>query len=92
MDHNLKHYKLGKRIAYLKHIQSKLSAQASGNSKNFVEYIGKQLKEIDEKWISGKEKDDIFYQMQMTFFENEMLEESLKINDALCLKIKSMEK
>ena len=88
---NLKHYKMGKRISYLKHLQTKLLSQTM-YSTVFVEFIGQELEKLDENWISGDNKQEDEYERQMTFFEDKMLEKSLALNQELVEKINTLKK
>jgi hypothetical protein len=85
---NLKHYKMGKRISYLKNMQTKLLAQVI-HSSVFVEYIGKELDKLDENWM-GKDTEVDLFERQLTYFQDKMLEKSLALNQELKEKIETL--
>ena len=74
MDSNLKSYKLGKRVCYLKHMQTKLQKVSSSA---FIEYLGRELDDLDQNYSMGKEKDNDFFEKQINFYGDKMLGESL---------------
>ena len=85
---NMKHYKMGKRISYLKNMQTKLLAQVI-HSSVFVEYIGKELDKLDENWM-GKDTEVDLFERQLTYFQDKMLEKSLTLNQELKEKIETL--
>ena len=84
----MKHYKMGKRISYLKNMQTKLLAQVI-HSSVFVEYIGKELDKLDENWM-GKDTEVDLFERQLTYFQDKMLEKSLTLNQELKEKIETL--
>ena len=79
---------MGKRISYLKNMQTKLLAQVIHTSV-FVEYIGQELDKLDENWM-GKDTEVDLFERQLTYFQDKMLEKSLTLNQELKEKIETL--
>ena len=79
---------MGKRISYLKNLQTKLLAQVI-HSPVFVEYIGQELDKLDENWM-GKDTEVDLFERQLTYFQDKMLEKSLTLNQELKEKIETL--
>ena len=84
-----KYYKLGKRLSFLKHVQSQLLTQTNDYAKNrssCVKILGEFLDKLDLQYSDGNQHiDEANGQERLSFYENELLQESLKINTELLL-------